>query len=165
MVRKHIYLLAASAVVITTLFCTEDQPLSGTGTTNLAAKISWAKAGQQTSPDEVDSIRITITSDDLSGSRMQTFAFGAHEGTFEALPSGITIDFTVEGLDANGFVVYSGTVTGIQISGKTQDIAILAHQVTPIPPDSLKLTATSSTRIRVEWQQWSSNETGFVVER
>ena len=93
-----------------------------------------------------------------------TFSFGDHVGTLKGVP--VNTDFTVkiEGLDQNNVAVYYGTQN---LPGLTDDIeiTITANQVTPRAPSNLRLTALTASGIEIKWQDNSSNEMGFIIER
>jgi len=160
-------LIAITAVFIGTFFllCSNDNGINNVKMTTVAPKVLWKKGAVAASPDEVDSVRVTITSDELSTNLVTTFAFANGGGTIPGLETGITITIQIEGIDSLGNVAYTGTVGPVVLSGTVQDITIDADQVTPIAPTNLVAQPTAHDKVLLVWQDNSSNEDKFIIQR
>jgi hypothetical protein len=146
------------------LSCSGRKPLDAE-TARIAPSVVWMSNAQQVWPDAVDSVRISIQSKDLSITESKTTAYAAGSIVFGALPKGVVIDIHLEGLDANGNVVYEGWERDVSLSSATVEVRIEAHDVSPLPPANAHAVATGPDRIKLTWRDMSSNEAGFIVER
>lgn len=141
------------------------QSTEESGKTVLSPAILWKAGSRAVYPDEVDSVRITVASAELTTDLVMTFPFDAGEGVFEALPSGVTVTATVEGIDSSGVAVYRGSIGPVRISGDVYEMVIEAHQVTPIAPSHLTAYKLRHDRVHVQWRSNSTNEDKFVILR
>ncbi len=158
-VRIITILLACTSVFY---FCSGDK-LTNTGcSTAIVPQVVWKKGNVTTTPDEVDSVKITISYD--STFVVKTFPFSADTGTFESLPSSAIIQVMIEGLDSNSIVVYRGVKDSILLVGDWVEVIIEAHEVTPIAPANLQAVLDTNNIILTWWDK-STNETLFYIER
>lgn len=153
-----------SIAILFLLSCGRHKPLDA-DSASIAPSIVWYQNEQQVWPDAVDSIRISIQSKDLSIQQSKTTAYAAGSLVFSALPKGIVIDIHLEGLDAAGNVVYEGWERDVSVGSATVEVLIKATEVSPLPPANARAEATGPDRVKLSWQDVSSNETGFIIER
>ena len=152
--------------------CGKDQSLVTVETSALEPIILWKSAGQTVYPDAVDSVKLSVSYSDVTINRSysdvtinRSYSFNDNHAIIPALPSGKTVDVLFEGIDGSGVVVYRGNVTGIELIGERVLVTINAEEVTPISPSNINVTAVSSSRIRLNWTDNSSNEDGFIIWR
>ena len=155
MVRR--FLIAICLVLLTGMLCTREHDLLRQGAGSIVPQVMWRAGGTSVSPDEVDSVRFTVSSPELSSIRMATFAYADHAGKIQSLPYGISLTLKVEGLDTNGNVVYAGEVEVTNFSSTTPKLTIDANQVTPMAPDSLAAQALSYKTVNLTWVDRASN--------
>jgi hypothetical protein len=125
--------------------------------------VVFKEAATQVSPDSVAFIVITVTFQ--NDTIQQTFDYEKGSGTLStAIPINTQFTLTIQGIDGDGKVIYSGEMI---LSGASTDttITITASQVTPWTPENLTAKALDSTTIQLAWEDKSSNESGFIIKR
>ncbi len=125
--------------------------------------IIFTNGDTQVSPDSVALLVIAVSQQAVTIT--DTFNFSDHTGALsDFIPPSVPFTVTIQGIDANGVVVYHGRIAS---GGASQDtlITIIAAQVTPRAPGDLTAEPISSSRILVTWEDRSSNELGFILER
>ncbi|OGJ91391.1 MAG: hypothetical protein A2268_00100 [Candidatus Raymondbacteria bacterium RifOxyA12_full_50_37] len=166
--RRTLFIAVALTVVSFLLYCSKEnllgnnQPAESKDSVSITTNILFKQGQIQVSPDSVDSIRLTVTYGNVT--LTNSFSFSAHHGTVAQIPVDIQFSLKIEGLDNTGTVIYSGTQI---FDGFSDDasVTITASQVTSRAPSNLRLTAQTSTIIQVQWNDNSSNELGFIIER
>jgi len=125
--------------------------------------VVFKEASTQVSPDSVAFIVVTVTFQ--NDTIQQTFDYEKGSGTLSTLiPINTQFTLTIQGVDGDGKVIYSG----VQVfSGASNDttITITASQVTPWTPETLTAKSLDSTTIQLTWEDKSSNESGFIIKR
>lgn len=166
--KKIIYPLLFLAGATILMFCTKQNPLDSDedvqqkADIDLAVSVLFKSNAVAASPDSVDSLRFTVQ----YGSTFQvyTFSFTGHGGKVTGVPARTAFSLKIEGIDRAGNVIYFGLQ---QFEGAEDDltIRITANEVSPRAPSNLRLEALTSTSVRLDWTDNSSNEVGFIVER
>lgn len=145
-----------------------DQPTSPQDTIcPMDVSIEWTAAQQQRIASmTVDSIRITVASASLSSPRTATYPYTADSGSVDSIPPGITFTVTVQGLDQDGRLLFTGTAADVQrgACGGAQSVDVPAQMV-PVAPSGLTAKQISSTSLSILWVDNSDDESGFVLSR
>jgi hypothetical protein len=88
--------------------------------------ISFTKAGVQVSPEGVDSLRVTVESNQLERPQIKTYKFFSGRIISWTLPGDIDITVKVDALAQTGDILFSGQAGPVAISGDSIIIAIEA---------------------------------------
>ncbi len=163
MLRRILKIIIILAVFMTS--CAMHTIPNGTDSDHILIRpaVVFKEASTQVSPDNVAFIVVTVTFQ--NDTIQQTFDYEKGSGTLSTLiPINTQFTLTIQGVDGDGKVIYSG----VQIfSGASTDttITITASQVTPWTPENLTVKALDSTTIQLTWEDKSSNENGFIIKR
>ncbi|NLG16110.1 MAG: DUF5011 domain-containing protein [Fibrobacter sp.] len=165
MVKK--ILLCSLPVLVLQLFCALDgvSPTDHSAWKNLSPSILWKKGETSVSPQEVDSIRILVAvpKKNAYDTIKAVFPFSTHQGTV-SVPNVSGLRVTVQGIDSQGNVIYSGFFLVQNDSPGDLEFTIEASQVSPPGPSDLE-TKIIGGILQVKWEDNSTNEDGFVILR
>jgi hypothetical protein len=122
--------------------------LSGTASSSTAVRLAWV----DNATDET-SYRIEMKTGTQSFKEVQTLGANVTSATLGGLTPGTTYGFRVRARNGKGYSSYSNEVTVKTLGG------------VPAAPAGLAATPLSTTTIRLTWQDRSTTEQGFVVQR
>ena len=148
MVKVLSYLLCS--IVLTLLcLCTTQPNNTSQMMQPIKPVVLWKTAGDYPGPEEVDSMRLTVFSSDgkFTDTIQEIFHFDNHQAII-SVPAGSRFTLKVEGLNAEGEVIYKGTVQVDDASDQDITIILYATHVTPENPQtSLESQLSSSISI------------------
>ncbi|NLD98417.1 MAG: DUF5011 domain-containing protein [Fibrobacter sp.] len=115
--------------------------------------------------DDVESMRFSIysPSGEFKDTIRATFPFKSHKGTLR-IPDGYSFTMVVEGLDKDSNVAFYGKIEVTDTKTDPLELTIEAHEVTPINPSTLQITALSPCTYKLQWTDNSTNENGFIID-
>ncbi len=164
MVKVLSYLLCSTGLIFFCLCTTQPNNPSET-MLPVRPHVLWKTTEDHPGPEEVDSMRFTVFSQDgnFADTIRETFHFDNHQATIK-VPSGSRLILEVEGLDKEGDVIYKGKVLINDASDQDITIILESTHVTPRKPCDFSVIALSSCNYYLSWKDSSKNETGFIIE-
>ena len=164
MVKVLSYLLCSIGLTLLCL-CTTQPNNTSQMMQPIKPVVLWKTAGDYPGPEEVDSMRLTVFSSDgkFTDTIQEIFHFDNHQAII-SVPAGSRFTLKVEGLNAEGEVIYKGTVQVDDASDQDITIILYATHVTPRKPSNFSGVALSSCNFYLSWKDRSNNETGFIIQ-
>ena len=151
--RLYILLLAVSIAIMVLISCSDNSVNSGDATANkLNVQISMVSQGML---DIVTSFQLTIIAEGRNPMVVPLeYKHGVISGTIENAPAGNNVVFLVQGMDADGVVIYSGSETLRIVADQENQIEINLSPVVSmikISPRYLQISPgeTSTVDIKV----------------
>ncbi|MGD9200584.1 MAG: fibronectin type III domain-containing protein [Chitinispirillia bacterium] len=126
--------------------------------------ICFLKNSEPVTPEFVNKIIITVT----FGNNIlkDTFNFDSHRGTLKSLiPKNTPFSLELEALDINSKLIYYSGKLDYSGYSKDETVIIQANQVTPELPENLTIHFLSDSVRILKWQDNSSNEEGFIIQK
>ncbi len=165
MVKRTGVSLIALALILS---CIDDtaSPTGETGDAAFSFEFTWYIGDELIGVDQVsaDSIRFTISSESID-TQVFAFDFNKRVGAMTGIPRGIDATVLVEVFNANGETFFAGQ-TREQITTEQKTIAVIAlHALPPIAPAITHIEILSPPVLSLQWQDNSSWETGYIIER
>lgn len=131
----------------------DEVPYAPTGLTATAASSSQINLSWSDNSSNETGFKIERSGDNVTFSQIAAVTAGTTSYSSTGLSSGSTYYFRIRAYNGVGNSGYSNVSSAI-----TYDIA-------PATPSNLTATAFSSSRINLSWQDNSSNETSFIIQR
>lgn len=164
--KKLIVIIAVVSAFITICLSCINDPVDRENeetSANLSFDFSWP--GDSSSPDAVEELHITITSNELSDTINGRFNFGESKGSFDKdIPTNIPITVTISAFSVEGELLYEGKTSISQTQTQTS-VSFQFELVDPLGPASLKIPSQAEEYVSLEWEDRSSSEEGYIIFR
>lgn len=145
-------------------FCIcQNQP--GKPFERISPRLVWKTEDLSSTPEEVDSIRFRVysTNNKFHDTIRATFHFKDHRGIL-TVPAESKLTILVEGLDAEGVLVYKGKVEVEDASKEDIEIVLDGADLTPKKVSDVEIKALSACNFSISWKDNSKNESGFIIQ-
>src|SRR3989339_354108 len=109
--------------------CDRGMPTKYDAKARIILNITWSRDGATVTPEDIDSVRVTLHSTRLSSDRVNIFPFLNGMGKIEELPGGIDVLVTVDGLDHTGEVLYNGRTSVSEIAAGEFSVDVVSSFV------------------------------------
>lgn len=122
-------------------------------------------AAVMSDPTGIDSVRVTVWSEDQSITRSAIMPYSAHRAEFPKIPCGIFVTVMVEALDSNGLALFRGRKDVASVPCDEAVVVFSDADVTPRRPTNIGGRTIFDSRVAVWWRQSAPSGVTYDIER
>lgn len=154
-------------VIVPNLNCTDLGPDAPGEKADVVISPAWYRDGELVEKPEMPQgavVHMSIASPQLEDTVRSSFEYGATPDRIDELPVGIPAFFIISVELPDGEVLFAGEKQIFETVSRTE-VPIELHQAPPRAPAQLEGKATGMGVISLSWNDNSSQEQGYVIQR